>query len=412
MSEPTKTVIALRGTSGVGKTGIVRAMQSGHYHLIDCSILKSAMKAGFTFIEVGELTELHAAGKPMWPLLRERLDFAPYAVVESCVTHRDLAAELPKDVRLINAYCVAPPWMVLARRRTRYIMDGRATPANVVNYWNYTRWQQSVPDVAELKARAKDPGKLVFVNTMDWPVADIAYQDALNMVARPWQRVKFPDPGPQYQQCLHISGVWFGSDEPHRRRFETQRLDAVLPERMDGMTVLDVGAMEGAFCFEALNRGASYCMALDILPEPLALLREVRTQQRQPIGTAVCDVNKQPIPRLNDLYVERSYDLALLLNILHRVNNPRYVLRNVLSVAHSAVIETTFDIGDEPVKRDDVQYPNTWRLPPLWVEKVARECGHEIESINIGPYAPAERLVIKTRRAQQQEAAGGVSSDE
>lgn len=408
MSEGPGTVIALRGTSGAGKTGIVRAMQAGHYHLIECSILKSAMKAGFTFTEVGELTELHSAGKPMWPLVREKLDYAPYAVVESCVTHEALAAELPEDVRLINAYCVAPPWMVLARRRTRYIVDGRASPANVVNHWAYTRWQRSFTTGAELIERAKDSGELVLIATSDYPVRQLTVEEAVETLDAPFSFpesyacwFRFPDgsdPTTHYQQAIRVCGNWFGSVVTARQDFELARLNAVLPECMDGMTVLDVGAMEGGFCFEALNRGATYCMALDILPEPMELLRTIRDMQWQPISTALVNIDTQEIPRLNDLHDHRPYDLALLLNVLHRVENPKLALKRVLAACNSAVIEAPFWLGTYPVKPDEALYAGTWHLPPAWVKETAERCGFQIDSMAVDPYCGEQRLIYKLSR--------------
>ena len=393
-----KTVIALRGTSGAGKTAIVRAMQAGDCHLIDVPLLRTAMQVGFSFTEVGEMTSPRDAGEPLWPVVQAKLDTAPFAVVETCDTYNQFAQELPANVKLYNAYCVAPPWLVLARRRTRFIMDGQATPANVSNYFGYVKWAQNYLNRDEVMLRSQDAGETVLIDTMDYPVREVTLEEAQGLLARGWDFPAFDDTTKQYQQCLHISGVWYGNSDAHRKEFEWARLAAVLPERMDGMTVLDVGAMEGGFCFEALHRGATYCMALDILPEPMALLRDLRTRQRQPIGTAVVDVNKHSIPGLNDLYLAREYDLALMLNVLHRVEDPGLVLRKVLDVCRAAVIETTFFIGDEPVKPEGAQYPGTWHLPPMWVQKVAAECDHEIESIAVGPYAPEQRLIIKTRQ--------------
>ena len=408
MSEIPGTVIALRGTSGAGKTALVRAMQAGDHHLIDIPLLRRAMNLGFTFTEVGELTSQVQAGKPLWPVLRAKLDCAPFAVVETCVTHKQVSEELPDDVALYNAYCVAPPWMVLARRRARYIMDGRATPANIGNHWAYTRWQKTVPGPAEVTARSTDPGELVLIDTTDYPVRQVTLDEATALLGGAFSFPKtvdccfnFPDdsaPTTHYQQGVRVSGNWFGTPITTRQDFEWARLNAVLPERMDGMTVLDVGAMEGGFCFEALNRGAVYCMAVDILPAPMQLLKTTRTMQWQPISTAMVNIDTQELPRLNDLYDRRPYDLALLLNVLHRTEKPKVALKRVLGVCNSAVIEAPFWVGTHPVRPDEALYPGTWHLPPLWIKEIAERCGFQIESIAVDPYCGAQRLVYKLRR--------------
>ncbi len=134
-----KTVIALRGTTGSGKTGLVRALEGGMTHLLDVPLLREAMEGGFRFVEVGEMTGALKRDGSVWPVVEAALAEVDYVVVEPCVTYPALVAEVPEDVRLVNCYVVAPPWMVAARRRTRYIMDERATPANIVNFWDHTR---------------------------------------------------------------------------------------------------------------------------------------------------------------------------------------------------------------------------------------------------------------------------------
>jgi len=396
---PSKTVVALRGTTGAGKTAVVRAMQAGDAHLIDVPLLREAMDAGFTFVEVGEMTKPHKEGNRVWPIVERALEEHDVAVVEPCVTYPALAEQVPDDVRLVNCYVLAPPWMVAARRRTRYLLDERATPANIVNHWAYTRWQFAHCDVAELEARAADPGDLLLVDTTDYPVREVSVEEANALITAPYGRPNFADVGaPQYQQCLHVSCTWFGNAAPGRRAFEKARLDAVLPEDMAGMTVLDVGAMEGGFSFESLNRGATYCVAVDVLESAMALLKHVRTRQWQPVTCARVDVDTEALPQLNDLYEGRRYSLGLLLNVLHRVADPAAVLQKVLAACDAVVVEAPFWMGEAPLKPDDALYAGTWHLPPLWVKSQAAKAGFAVEEIVSGPYCAEQRLIYKLRR--------------
>lgn len=394
-----KTVIALRGTTGSGKTGLVRALEGGMTHLLDVPLLREAMEGGFRFVEVGEMTGALKRDGSVWPVMEAALAEVDYVVVEPCVTYPALVAEVPEDVRLVNCYVVAPPWMVAARRRTRYIMDGRATPANIVNFWNYTRWQFNHATEAEVAARAGDGGETLLVDTTDYPLRAVSVAEAQALVSAPWRKPDFAEVGePQYQQQVHVSAVWFGRGDAHRRQFEQARLDAVLPERMDGMTVLDIGAMEGGFCFESLNRGATYCVAVDILESAMACLKHIRTCQWQPVTCACVDVETEALPTLNDLYDERRYSLGLLLNVLHRVGDPGAVLAKVLAVCDAAVVEAPFWMGDEPVHPEGALYEGTWHLPPLWVKTQAQKAGFVVEGIVSGPYCAEQRLIYKLRR--------------
>lgn len=393
-----KYVLALRGTTGVGKTGLLRAMQARHKHLVDVPILRKAMARGFKFVEVGEMTKPHSRGEAVWPVVAAALEEVDYALVEPCVTYPELVEQVPDDVTLINLYLVAAPWMVAARRRTRYIMDGRATAANVNNHWAVTRWAFQNVDQAELVARARDGGKSVFLSTMDYPIQQVSLNDAIAIVNMPFRSPDFSVERPQYQQCLHVGGVWFGQKDLKRRAFEQARLNAVLPARMDGMTVLDIGAMEGAFCFESLNRGATYCMAVDILESAMRMLRLVRDAYWQPVTTAALDVDAYDLPTLNDLYDGTRYSLGLLLNVLHRVKNPQKVLLKVLEACDAVVVEGPTWVGDAPVKPEEALYPGTWHLPSAWVQKVARSREFEVESISVDPYCSEQRLIWKLRR--------------
>jgi len=395
-----KTVIALRGVTGAGKTALKRAMEAGHTHLVDVPVLREAMAAGFEFVEVGEMTGAVKAGTPVWEVLAAKLETTGYVLVEPCVTYPEVVEDCPEDVRLINCYVVAPPWMVAARRRTRYIMDERATPANIVNFWSYTRWQINHATAAEVAARAGDGGETLIVDTTDYPVRAVTVAEAQALLSTPWRKPDFAEVGePQYQQQVHVSAVWFGRGDAHRRQFEQARLDAVLPERMDGMTVLDIGAMEGGFCFESLNRGATYCVAVDILESAMACLKHIRTCQWQPVTCACVDVDTEALPTLNDLYDGRRYSLGLLLNVLHRVADPTRVLRKVMEVCDAVVVEAPFWMGDAPVPPPEgALHSPKWHLPPLWVKETAARHGFVVESISSGPYCAEQRLIYKLRR--------------
>lgn len=111
-----------------------------------------------------------------------------------------------------------------------------------------------------------------------------------------------------------------------------------LPERLDGKFVLDIGAWEGQFSFEAERRGASQVVAMDLWgndpakDEPGSMgqgwdnfqfCREVLDSRVIPVYKNVYDLSPA-----RDL----SFDLILFLEVLYHLQDPLLGLRRVASV--------------------------------------------------------------------------------
>ncbi|MDQ6806067.1 MAG: tRNA 5-methoxyuridine(34)/uridine 5-oxyacetic acid(34) synthase CmoB [Actinomycetota bacterium] len=118
-----------------------------------------------------------------------------------------------------------------------------------------------------------------------------------------------------------------------------------IPADLSGRTVLDVGAWDGFFSFEAERRGASRVVASD----SFAWSGESWGSKagfelaRQALSSSVEDVDVDVM----DLAPERigTFDLVLLLGVLYHMRHPLLALERVASVtAHQLILETHVDL--------------------------------------------------------------------
>ena len=119
-----------------------------------------------------------------------------------------------------------------------------------------------------------------------------------------------------------------------------------LPNRLDGRTVLDVGAWDGFYSFEMERRGASRVLATDhfcwggngwATQDGFNLAREA-------LGSKVDDEHLDVLD-LSPEAVGGTYDIVLFLGVLYHLPNPLLALERVRSVVGGMlVLETEVDL--------------------------------------------------------------------
>jgi tRNA (mo5U34)-methyltransferase len=135
-----------------------------------------------------------------------------------------------------------------------------------------------------------------------------------------------------------------GVDSEQAQRLSRLRLPADLSRR----SVLDIGAWDGFFSFEAERRGAARIVAADYYAWHGTGWGTGRGKAgfelaREALGSRVEDVDVDVM----DLSPERlgTFDLVLLLGVLYHLPNPLLALERVASVASDfLVIETVVDM--------------------------------------------------------------------
>ena len=399
-----QTIVMLMGTSGGGKSGIAGAIASGAAHLFDTSlppeiftsrVVNSLGKAS------GEIVRANRNKQSVLPAVKEAIGKADFLLMEAWHASRAILDECGKNYRLIHVHLFAPPWLLERRLYLRYHRRNMLEKYERVR----TELYRGTDMVAYAYGENCLPGiPPILVDTRDWPIREIDADEAREIVkvVEPSEPV-LGDIASQYQKSLHINGQWYGATSGPRFEFERKRLDALLPTDMTDMTMLDIGASEGGFCFEALNRGALYCQAVEIRPDWVALIRRLRDAAQAPIGTVLLDIAKQELPALQIVEDPVRYDLATVLNVLHHIRpaaQMEAVLNKILAACNSIVIEGPFCEGLEPVPAGAGKYPSAMCIPDVWLGAVGGEHGFRIDSIEASTMdAPNRRVWKLSRRA-------------
>jgi tRNA (mo5U34)-methyltransferase len=163
-----------------------------------------------------------------------------------------------------------------------------------------------------------------------------------------------------------------------------QRLEKLgMPEDLRGMTVLDIGAYNGFFSFEAERRGADRVVACDFPSwtgkeegkRGFDLARRALNSKVEDIYMDVFDISPESIG---------SFDLVLFLGVLYHLKHPLLALERVFSVTgRRLILETHVDMiyTRRPAM---VFYPNAeldknpsnwWGPNPAAIEAMLRTVG-------------------------------------
>jgi tRNA (mo5U34)-methyltransferase len=122
-----------------------------------------------------------------------------------------------------------------------------------------------------------------------------------------------------------------------------------LPDDLSGRTVLDVGAWDGFFSFEAERRGASRVVALDGGVWQVGSIGKAGFEfARKVLDSKVEDVEMD----VDEISPERlgTFDLVLFLGVLYHLPNPFGSFLKVASVAaRDIIIETHVDLVEQTV---------------------------------------------------------------
>lgn len=179
-----------------------------------------------------------------------------------------------------------------------------------------------------------------------------------------------------------------------------------LPERLDGLTVLDVGAWDGFYAFECERRGAARVLATDWYcwggpgwgsKRSFELARRALESRVEDLEIDVMDLTQERVGQ---------FDLVLFLGVLYHLQDPLGGLRRVAALsADRLIVETHVDLLDVrgPAMRF---YPNAelnndatnwWGPNPACVEAMLGSAG--FRAVTMLPRGPhGTRRVFHARR--------------
>jgi len=120
-----------------------------------------------------------------------------------------------------------------------------------------------------------------------------------------------------------------------------------IPEDLEGKTVLDVGAWDGYYSFEAEKRGAKRVLATDYevwqgirwgSKAGFELARRVLNSKVEDKLISVFDISPETVG---------TFDIVLFLGVLYHLKHPLLALEKIFSVTNElAIIETVCDMLD------------------------------------------------------------------
>jgi tRNA (mo5U34)-methyltransferase len=124
-----------------------------------------------------------------------------------------------------------------------------------------------------------------------------------------------------------------------------------LPNDLSGRTVLDIGAYDGFYSFEAERRGAKRVLAADHLVWnwPGSDARGNFELAHRALGSSV-ETLEITVEELSPQTVGATFDIVLFLGVLYHAPDPIGYLERLRSVtAEMAIIETAVDLLDVPI---------------------------------------------------------------
>ena len=175
-----------------------------------------------------------------------------------------------------------------------------------------------------------------------------------------------------------------------------------IPENLQGMSVLDIGAWDGFFSFEAERRGAKRILAVDSVSwegsswgrkEGFELARKVLNSKVEDINLDVLDISPERVG---------IFDLVLFLGVLYHMRHPLLALERVSSVTRNQLIlETHIDLLQ--IKRPAMMfYPgaeiyndstNWWGPNPAAVVSMLKDVGFRKVKI-LSLYTPIMQYLL------------------
>jgi tRNA (mo5U34)-methyltransferase len=140
----------------------------------------------------------------------------------------------------------------------------------------------------------------------------------------------------------HVMDLGHGVVTPGRDATQAKLLKLGLPSSLEGKTVLDIGAWDGFFSFEAERRGAARVLAMDYDcwlqadGHPSKAGFEIaRRALRSAVGDVTLDVMELTPERVG------VFDVVLFLGVLYHLRHPLFALERVFSVTADLLILET-----------------------------------------------------------------------
>lgn len=176
---------------------------------------------------------------------------------------------------------------------------------------------------------------------------------------------------PDYHRAIYTHAKTYGHD--YHLGDIMRRTEETLPNDMTGMSVLDIGAAEGAFTFSAVARGAANVTSFELHPKRVETIKGIRDEIKAPVTTVCENIHSTPPPNLVQSGGGR-YDLTLFLNVMRHLRDPEDKLRKVLEVSDKVICETR----TEDTNGATIGNPPHQSFSSMWMRDIGRKCGFRL----------------------------------
>src|SRR3989338_6723303 len=117
--------------------------------------------------------------------------------------------------------------------------------------------------------------------------------------------------------------------------------DMILPKDLKGKSVVDVGCQYGYFCHEAKKRNAKEVIGVEIDKENARIARKI---------TDIIGDKVKIAGNIDEL--DKTYDIVLLLNVAHHLEDPIQFIKNLSKKCKTLVIEFATPIDESFIIRN------------------------------------------------------------
>ena len=132
----------------------------------------------------------------------------------------------------------------------------------------------------------------------------------------------------------------YGLSTPGTDRSSTAKI--IFPSDMTGKSVLDLGMKYGYFSFEALKRGASRVVGVDIEPDCVTKARKLADCLGVQARFEILDIEKDLSFFCDE---QNKFDYVLCLNLLHHLKNPLGLLERLTLLTKDRLILEVATLG-------------------------------------------------------------------
>jgi tRNA (mo5U34)-methyltransferase len=133
---------------------------------------------------------------------------------------------------------------------------------------------------------------------------------------------------------VHLgNGVWTNPNHPEGN-YPQKRWDLIepfVPESLEGKTVLDIGCNSGFFSLKMKERGASYVLGTDSVPDYLAQAEFLASHFNLEIEYRM--LNVYDIDKLG-----MAFDFVIFLGVLYHLRHPLYALDKIAEICRDVML--------------------------------------------------------------------------